>query len=486
MRRVCYAYAMKLKLGLFFAAVCALLTVTDTHATEAIDYMPPPNLADSPVIITGYSITGSKLDYVQLYNEEDRPINLDNWRLEYVVAEQTESVLSVALSGWVAPSNYVLAADVSVVVNPDFAFTSAVQTDKTPSKLRVVPAANAGLKLHEVAVGSGVKQRNISSSTGDYLSTFGNVTNPALYGGGFYDFLIATKLQFSEIVANPRKCSPLETMLDCMDYVKLYNPTSLPIDLSQFRLRVGYLGQNPSSSNTFILHGTLQPGQYLVLTHDFDNQPIAMTNSGGFVWLEDTYGIIRYDNTVMEYPDASADSKKGWAWAYDSSDGVWKWTSQPTPDNAPSVFVLPQEKEEKPSEKSLVPCKDGQYRSEETNRCRSIASAASTLTPCKEGQERSPETNRCRSVAGASTGLKPCEPGQERNPETNRCRKVTGGDIPEAAFAVQEVPDSPSTFAGWWALGGVGAIAAGYGIWEWRRELWNGIRKVTSFATSGR
>jgi hypothetical protein len=474
----------RLKLGLFFAAVCAsFLIAADTHALEAIDYTPPPDLEDSPVIITGYSITNARLDYVQLYNEEDRPINLDNWRLEYLIEGQSDLVLSVALSGWIAPTDYLLAADSSMVSNPDFAFTSVGQTGQTPAKLRIVPANNSGSNQHEINVSSGVKQRNVSSSTGDYLSTFSTVTNPSLYGGGFYDFLIATNLQFSEIVANPRKCSPLETSLDCVDYVKFYNPTASPIDLSQFRLRVGYVGQNSSSSNTFILNGTLQPGEYMVVAQDFDNQPISLTNSGSFVWLEDAYGVVRYDNTVMEYPSASADTKKGWAWAYDPSDGQWKWTSQPTSYNAPNVFVLPVKAKRAAAVKSLVPCKVGQYRSEETNRCRSSASASS-LTPCKEGQERNPDTNRCRSVLGASAELKPCEPGQERNPETNRCRKAKGGDIPEAAFAVQPVPDSPSAFAGWWALGGVGVLAAGYGVWEWRREIWHGIRKIGTFFTS--
>jgi len=477
----------RLKLGLFFAAVCAsFLIAADTHALEAIDYTPPPDLEDSSVIITGYSITNARLDYVQLYNEEERPIDLDNWRVDYLIEGQSDSVLSVALSGWIAPTNYLLAADQSMVSNPDFAFISVGQTGQTPAKLRIVPANNSGFKPHEINVSSGVKQRNISSSTGDYLSTFSNVSNPSLYGGGFYDFLIATNLQFSEIVANPRKCSPLETSLDCVDYVKFYNPTASPIDLSQFRLRVGYVGQNPSSSNTFILAGTLLSGEYVVIAQDFDNQPISLTNSGSFVWLEDTYGIIRYDNTIMEYPDAGAESKQGWAWAYDVRDGQWKWTSQPTPHNAPSVFVLPIETKKATAEKALVPCKEGQYRSEETNRCRSIASTASTLTPCKEGQERNPETNRCRSVAGASTELKPCEPGQERNPETNRCRKVTGGDIPEAAFAVQETPEAEGLFTGWWALGGMGVLAGGYGVWEWRREIWHGITKVFTFFTSSK
>ena len=120
---------------------------------------------------------------------------------------------------------------------------------------------------------------------------------------------------------------------------------------------------------------------------------------------------------------------------------------------------------------SLTPCKAGQYRNSETNRCRNNATAGSTLTPCKAGQERNPATNRCRSTAAANSTLKPCAPGQERNPATNRCRKIVSGDA-TAGFAVVE---DPTAEAGkkwsWVALGGVGAVSLGYGVWEWRREL---------------
>lgn len=133
-----------------------------------------------------------------------------------------------------------------------------------------------------------------------------------------------TGLQVSEILANPRACSPLETALDCRDYVKLYNPTDQPADLSLFRLRSGYQGQSATASNTFLLAGIIQPGHFAVIATSADNRPISLTSSGGFVWLEDTYGVKRYDTTVQEYPDASSDSKKGQAWAYDTSDGQWK------------------------------------------------------------------------------------------------------------------------------------------------------------------
>lgn len=475
-----------LKLSLFFVGVSALLLTSPVAALDAEPYVPPPNLSASPVMITGYSFANNRLGYVQLYNSSDVPVKLEGWKVELYVANQATPLVSASLGDWMAPLNYVLLADEAVVSNGDFILPAANLTGMTPKELRIVPAENSGFAGHVVNVQNGTYQRNISASTGNYLTTFSTMANPTLYGGGFYDVPIAINLQLSEMVANPRKCSPLETLPDCGDYVKLYNPTTAPIDLTQFRLRVGFAGQNATSSNTFILPGTIQPGQYAVVTHDFDGKAISVTNSGGFVWLEDAYGVARYDNTVTEYPDASADSKKGWAWAYDEHDGVWKWTSQPTPYNEASVFVLPVETKKATTAKSLVPCKDGQYRSEETNRCRSIASAASTLTACKEGQERNVETNRCRSVAGASTGLKPCEPGQVRNAETNRCRKVTGGDIPEAAFAVQETPDSGSTFVGWWMLGGLGALAVGYGVWEWRQDIRGVITKVFTFFTSSK
>ena len=58
-----------------------------------------------------------------------------------------------------------------------------------------------------------------------------------------------------------------------------------------------------------------------------------------------------------------------------------------------------------------------------------------SLKPCKEGQQRNPDTNRCRKIVQARQSrprrsqsrrreLKPCKEGQVRNPLTNRCKKV--------------------------------------------------------------
>lgn len=476
-----------LRVGLVGVITCVLFGVAPAHALDTVPYDPPAELADSPVTVTGYSLSNKQLGYIQLYNSSDTPVNITGWQLEYIVSGSTTPTLSMPLAGWIAPQNYVVVADVNVVANADFTYTQSIDGFLLPAEIRMTPPITSGIASSIVAlIKEGSYQRKKSTTTGGYLSTFEVVASPILYGGGFYEFPSETLLQFSEIVPNPRECSPLEQAVECGDYIKLYNPTNQPIDLSQFRLRVGYQGQTPSASNTYMLYGIIEPGKYAVVARSSDNRPLSITNSGGFLWLEDKYGVTRYDATVLEYADASADTKKGHAWAYDVNDGLWKWTSQPTPFDGPSVFpaeVMPVAKAAAVS--TLVPCKEGQYRSEETNRCRSAETASGTLTPCNENQERNPETNRCRNSATLASQLTPCKEGQERNSETNRCRNVQSS-IPEAAFAVEPVVDTGKAFVGWWALGGITLLAVGYGVWEWRQEILAGIRKIGAFFTSAK
>lgn len=132
------------------------------------------------------------------------------------------------------------------------------------------------------------------------------------------------------------------------------------------------------------------------------------------------------------------------------------------------------------SESTLVPCREDQYRSEETNRCRSIATmAASVLKPCADDQFRNPLTNRCKRIASVDE-LADCGEGRERNPETNRCRNVVSmAGMPKAAFAVEPIKQTGVAFVGWWALGGVLLLAFGYAGWEWRHEIYNGIKSLS-------
>ena len=480
---------MRFKMAIFIAVILIMVVAPSGQDAGAIDVVPfdPAQIkTDSPVLITAYAVQGPRVEYVQLFNTSTEVIDLENWKVSYTIGGQSQPVEIGTLSGLLKPSDYVLLADGSVP-SADFPYILTIPAGVTANATTIILGSPLYLN-HTVTVNTTNHywQRNRSATTGNYLSTFSALLAipSSLFGGGLYEYPDQTMLQFSEVLANPRSCSPLDAALDCRDYVKLFNPTDQAIDLSLFRLRVGYQGQSSSSSNTYSLSGTIEPGHFAVINSSSDNRPISITNSGGFVWLEDAYGIKRYDNTVQEYADASAESKKGQAWAYDPSDGAWKWTTQPTPLDVPSVFPPAIAAARSTTLQSLTPCKEGQYRSEDTNRCRNIASA-SVLVPCKDGQYRSEETNRCRSILAEAT-LTPCLEGQERNLETNRCRKKASSEIPEAAFAVEEMKEAGKAFAGWWALGGIGTLALGRGIWEWRSEVLAGIRKIGSFFTSSK
>ena len=129
--------------------------------------------------------------------------------------------------------------------------------------------------------------------------------------------------------------------------------------------------------------------------------------------------------------------------------------------------------------KTITPCKDGYYRSEETGRCRSVASAAAkTLKPCPEGQFRNSATGRCKKIASTDDIAKECPEGFERNPQTKRCRKIKSANMPTVGSAATEVKQVAGATWGWWVFGGVSLLAVGYGVWQWRWEISQFVRKI--------
>lgn len=129
--------------------------------------------------------------------------------------------------------------------------------------------------------------------------------------------------------------------------------------------------------------------------------------------------------------------------------------------------------------KTIAPCRDGYYRSEETGRCRSIASvAAKTLKPCSEGQFRNSSTGRCKKIASTDDMAKECSEGFERNPQTKRCRKIKSASMPTVGSAAAEVKQIAGATWGWWVFGGVSLLAVGYGVWQWRWEISQFVRKI--------
>lgn len=469
---------------------------------------PPPSSAPDLLVTTFASTAAtSPIDYLEIYNQSDTPINLHGWSFQLTIDGKAAGSCTPFISattfpdGWILSKKYLtFQRTVNVqATSPTIAFTidtvalNACPAAKLTGLSLIMPDGSVEqsvpIALAPPAVADTTntvqqhKQRNNSPNstrtvtglllTDDYKPITGNVTlnSDPLY----MPPADAAGLQILEILPNARSCSPLETDLTCSDYVKLYNPTDLPIDLARYRLRIGAKGQSESVTNAFTWGSDLDPAhdelllpahQYFMLTNRNDGQPLSITDSGNYVWLEDAYGTTIYE-PIVSYPDASSSTKVGQAWAYNGT--TWQWTSAPQP-NASNYFppAVLSDSTSISTVSVLKPCADNQYRNPDTNRCNSITTAAATLTPCDPNEERSPDTNRCRSIVAAAALPTPCPARSERNPDTNRCRKVAATAV---ANAVKDIAAPTVDNNGWFIAALVMGLAVAYGIYEWRQDI---------------
>lgn len=270
------------------------------------------------------------------------------------------------------------------------------------------------------------------------------------------------------------------------EFIEIYNPTNQTVDLSYYSVKTGV---DLDKTYSFPIGSTIGPGEY----RSFSDSAMKFTllNTSSRVVLIAASGSTAGDTGIYDTPG------DGESWAL--INGAWQYTNQPTPGatNKPSVVT---ESEVDATDVVGVPCPTGKYRNPLTGRCRTVVSDASVLAtcdadqyrnpetgrcrkiattmlaPCKDNQYRSEETNRCRTIVAASA-TKPCKDNQYRSEETGRCRNMPAASVPEAAFAVQTIKDTGMVFVGWWALGAVGLLAIGYGVWEWRRDIVAFVRR---------
>lgn len=485
-------------------AATTLLIPAHIQALEPEDYSEPPALSN--VFITAVQASGD-LDYVELYNSGSTLTNMSGWQLSYEIygASSTTAIAmcSTVLTDYLLPKDYGLVARAGVLTDasgvaviPDGC--GAFEAGQYVRLVRLIDASGkpvdtihmtkndsglpwarrgltasfrtnnfGGIATLDPASPSGWKLK--SSGISDMNFTLYNLitarSSTQIYTGGWYaPPTVLPDVRIVEILPRPENCSPAATNLACADYVKVWVGNGVTEeDLAFFTLRSDSGGRARTSSNGVDIIFPISDSGYVTV-------PIALSNDGGYVWLEDMYGAQTYDASIISYPSAESAAHEGAAWALDTADGVWKWTRAPRPD-APNYFVSPELAPAKATPNvTPAPCREGQERNPATNRCRSIVDASAQLVPCREGQERNPDTNRCRSVLAASSGLVPCAAGQERNPETNRCRKtvLTGDDVP----LVTDVPSETRASRTGWIVAGVAVVGAGaYALYEWRDVL---------------
>lgn len=325
-----------------------ITSVVMTIPVNAIEAVPTtPSKLNGPLLITAYSFSGQQLRYIQLFNNSSALISLDGWQIS--TATKTVPIVTtnyISMSGYMEPGKHAVAAVSGLVDNPTFVLPSLNQS-LTPlvGTVSLLAPSQSGLNDEVATVptitSSTMKEvigaqanyyikRDVSTTTGNYLSGFmfmlpiETIKNDELYAPP-----ISPMLQIVEIFPDAPVCSPFDTTVTCADYVKIYNASTTPIDLSVFRLRTGVYGQAASTSNSRTLSGTLEGGQYTSF-------PLSLSGSGSWVWIEDIYGTTRYETTTIKYP-SSADHDSQ-SWAYDEQSGAWRWSSIPTPENTRNVF----------------------------------------------------------------------------------------------------------------------------------------------------
>jgi len=325
-------------------------------ASAQIDTLPSSELPikiNGPLLITGYSFSGHSLNYVQIYNSSSNMVSIEGWKVGYEYNNGSGSSRHnlVELYGKLAPRQYMTVGSNTMLPTATLVFTNApsLPTDQALSAIVLTPplAANFSDEIATPSItASTIKvattpstyyfMRTTSASTGNYnagFSAFIPSDGFNLASDGLYEPPNAAEVTIVEIYPDAPTCGPTGSA-GCSDYVKLFNGSNQTVDLSKLRLRTGSYGQSSTSSNTVPLNGVLAVGEYVSF-------PITLSSSASWVWLEDVYGTVRYDSSVINYPSSS--NHDGEAWSYNQQSSAWEWTAYPQPGNVQNQFAIPTE-----------------------------------------------------------------------------------------------------------------------------------------------
>ena len=141
--------------------------------------------------------------------------------------------------------------------------------------------------------------------------------------------------QISEVLPNP---APPQT--DANDeFIELFNSNDKAFDLSGFILQVG---TTTVHKYTFPDGTSIEPHQFSAFYSS--DTGLSLSNSDGQVKLLDPVGNLL--NQTDEYTGA----KDGYAWV--KADGLWQWTTTPTPGAANQISAPPASKSKSSSSSS--------------------------------------------------------------------------------------------------------------------------------------
>ena len=472
---------------------------------------------NAPILISKIS---QDKKYVEMYNPTNQNVNLAGWKIEYYAGSGAKTVGKIAKTVGKIFKDEVISANEFLVLSNDKILAGAIKFDNNLGL-----AQNDGsvvLSRSDGSVADTVGWGNNSKSAGSPIKGGVKIVWRCFIDENIIDskFLSGKNLNNQEIVPysrpnckspepNPEsskelnKCEGLKLneIASNVDeqFIEIINSGEKTVITTGCKLTVGDSGVRENIGNI-----ELNPGEFLTIK--IKNTKLKLPKTKGKIYLLDEAGskidIAEYNNIP-----------KGASWSL--IDDEWIQTFMIT-ENSENIFkeyldcqngyernalgrcvkiAIPPVESSCPAgqyrhpetrrcrkieaAKTITPCKDGYYRSEETGRCRSIASAAAkTLKPCPEGQFRNSATGRCKKIASTDDIAKECPEGFERNPQTKRCRKIKSANMPTVGSAAAEVKQVAGATWGWWVFGGVSLLAVGYGVWQWRWEISQFIRKI--------
>lgn len=348
--------------------------------------------APSPeLIISQIKVTASDGQFITLYNNTAGTLDLNNFQLQYFnnydLASATSSKL-IKLTGQLPPHSYAIVNDGSIqacyqmmVNSVSLGFSSSagslqighylgdsphvfsILDDYVGWSKKVVPGAqtlppdinsflqrqapgsSSNLPLIQIPGGGSwqsVKQLN-GASPCDPSKTAGILGGGRLAPGSApipYTVNLASDTlsslpaddaglrapQISEVLPNP--ASPKTDAND--EFIELYNSNDKPFDLSGFILQVGI---TTIHKYTFPAGTTIEPRQFTAFYSS--DTSLSLSNNDGQVELLDPAANVL--NKTDEYTVA----KDNYAWV--KTDGLWQWTTTPTPGSA-NLLTAPASK----------------------------------------------------------------------------------------------------------------------------------------------
>ena len=465
---------------------------------------------NAPILISKIS---QDKKYVEIYNRTNQNVNLAGWKIEYYAGPEAKTVGKIF-------KDEVISANEFLVLSNDKMLAGAIKFDNNLGL-----AQNDGsvvLSRSDGSVADTVGWGNNSKSAGSPIKGGVKIVWRCFIDENIIDskFLSGKNLNNQEVEPYSRpncktpdsksesskelnkceglKLSEIASNVD-EQFIEIINSGEKTVITTGCKLRVGDSGVRENIGDI-----ELNPGEFLTIK--IKSTKLKLPKTKGKVYLLDEAGS-KID--ISEYNNMS----KGASWSL--VDDEWMQTFMIT-ENSENIFkeypdcqsgyernvlgrcvkiATPPVESPCPvgqyrhpearrcrkneAEKTITPCKDGYYRSEETGRCRSIASAAAkTLKPCSEGQFRNSSTGRCKKIVSTDDIAKECPEGFERNPQTKRCRKIKSANMPTVGSAAAEVKQVAGATWGWWVFGGVSLLAVGYGVWQWRWEISQFVRKI--------